>query len=100
MWTTCFVRSHSGMTGGGVGAERALAQPGCRECRRHIVFRDNAELHLRRKEIDRAKFGFTQARGILQHRLENWLQFTRRAADDLQHLRGRGLLLQRLAAAR
>ena len=35
-------------------------------------------------------------RRILQHRLEHRLQFARRAADDLQHLRGRRLLLQRL----
>ena len=32
-----------------------------------------------------------------QHGLEHRLQLAGRAADDLQHLRGRGLLLQRLA---
>ena len=34
--------------------------------------------------------------GVFQHRLEHRLQLARRAGDDLQHLRGRGLLLQRL----
>ena len=34
--------------------------------------------------------------GILQHGLEHRLQIARRAGDDLQHLAGRGLLLQRL----
>ena len=36
------------------------------------------------------------ARRVLQHRLEHGLQIAREAADDLQHLRGRRLLLQRL----
>ena len=44
----------------------------------------------------RAEFGLTNASGIRKHRLEHWLQLTRRATDDTQHLRGRGLLLQRL----
>src|SRR5262249_22571271 len=43
------------------------------------------------------KFGLADAHGIPQHGLEYRLQFTRRRADDLQHLRGRSLLLQRLA---
>ena len=34
--------------------------------------------------------------GVRQHRVEHRLQVARRAADDLQHLAGRGLLLQRL----
>src|SRR5215471_4964823 len=44
-----------------------------------------------------AKFGVADARRILQHRLEHRLQLAGRTADDTEHLRGRGLLLQRLA---
>src|SRR5262249_32808004 len=44
-----------------------------------------------------AEIGATHARRILQHRLEYRLQLTGRARDDLEHLGGRGLLLQRLA---
>ena len=36
------------------------------------------------------------ARRILQHGLEHRFQFPRRAGDDLQHLGGRGLLLQQI----
>ena len=43
------------------------------------------------------KFGFANAHRILQHGFENRLQFARRTADDLEHVRGRGLLLQRFA---
>ncbi len=34
--------------------------------------------------------------GVLQHGLEHRIQFAGRAGDDLEHLAGRGLLLQRL----
>ena len=36
-----------------------------------------------------------EPRGVCQHGIEHRLQFTRRRADDAQHLGGRGLLLQR-----
>ena len=35
--------------------------------------------------------------GVLQHGIEHRLKFARRAGDDLQHLAGGSLLLQRLA---
>src|SRR5262249_15938372 len=44
---------------------------------------------------ERAELGVACARGVLQHRLEHRLQLAWRAADDLQDLRGSGLLLQR-----
>src|SRR6478735_420022 len=47
-------------------------------------------------ETHRAKVCATNARCVLQHTLEHRLQVARRAADDLQHLGGRCLLLQRL----
>src|SRR5262249_50758626 len=43
-----------------------------------------------------AELGLADAGRIFEHRLEHRLQFAWRAADDLQDLRGSGLLLQRL----
>src|SRR6185436_20022778 len=42
-----------------------------------------------------AKLGVANAYGIVQHRVENRIEIAGRAGDDSQHLRGRGLLLQR-----
>ena len=44
-----------------------------------------------------AEVSVADPRGVLQHGLEHRLQLARRTADDLQHLGGRRLLLQRLA---
>ena len=44
-----------------------------------------------------AKSGPANVRRILQHGLKHRFQFAGRTADDFQHLRGRRLLLQRLA---
>ena len=41
--------------------------------------------------------GPTQSAGALGHRFKHRTEIESRAADDLQHLRGRGLLLQRFA---
>ena len=43
-----------------------------------------------------AELGLADARRVLQHGLEHRLQIAGRAGDDLEHLGGRGLLLQRL----
>src|SRR5262245_60423358 len=45
---------------------------------------------------ERSKLGLAEARRVRQYGLEDRLQFSRRAADDLQDIRGRRLLLQRL----
>jgi hypothetical protein len=42
------------------------------------------------------EFSLAQTGRILQHRVEHRRQVAGRAADDLQHFRGRRLLLQRL----
>jgi hypothetical protein len=42
-----------------------------------------------------AKSGIADANGLLQHGCKHWLKVARRAADNLQHLRRRCLLLQR-----
>jgi hypothetical protein len=44
-----------------------------------------------------AELCLADAGGVLQHRLEHWVQRARRPGDDLQYLGGRGLLFQRLA---
>ena len=47
----------------------------------------------RRYKID--LIGIAKPRGGLDHRVEHRLQIERRAADDLQHVAGRGLVFQR-----
>ncbi len=47
--------------------------------------------------IDGRELGLAQSCGTTGDRLEHRLHVGRRATDDLQHLGGRGLLLQRLA---
>ena len=48
-------------------------------------------------EVKDAELGLANARRVFQHGLEHGLEVARRARDDLQHLGGRGLPLQRLA---
>jgi hypothetical protein len=47
-------------------------------------------------EVQCAELGAAEPGRVFQHGLENRLQLAGRTADDLQHLRGRGLLLKRL----
>ena len=63
---------------------------------RRAVQRRHAEGIALASETD-AELGLANARRVLQHGVEHRLQLAGRAADDLEHLRGRGLLLQRLA---
>src|SRR5262249_16020518 len=77
-------------------SEDSIARAGLGVGRRRIVHRHGAE-SFALAEIEGAEFRFADARGILQHRLKHRLQFARRAADDLEHVRGGGLLLQRFA---
>ena len=51
----------------------------------------------RHAAIQHAKLGMAQTRGVLQCGLKHRLQLAGGRADDAQHFRGRGLLLQRLA---
>src|SRR5262249_16795189 len=64
-----------------------------RRCIMHCDSAEGASLI----EIHRAKLGFADARRVSQHGLEHRLQFARRTADDLEHLRRRSLLLQAFA---
>ncbi len=88
----------------GTGDRRIRAGPGQRSAsplldvdfRIWTVQRGAAE-SIALAQPDYAVSGFTEAHGAYQHGLENRLQFTWRGADDLQHLRGRRLLLQGFA---
>ena len=48
--------------------------------------------------IQIAEFGTAELYRVRQNGLEHWAKLARRAGDDAQHLRGRGLLRQRLIA--
>src|SRR5215831_16610559 len=63
---------------------------------RCIVQRDVPE-YIAFVEQQVAEAGLADANSVLKHSLEHWLKFTRRTADDLEHICGGGLLLQRLA---
>src|SRR5262249_32647175 len=65
------------------------------ESRWDVEFRGRAKRAILIVEHD-AELGLADARRLLQHGLEHWLQLAGRTADDLQHLRSRSLLLQRL----
>jgi hypothetical protein len=49
------------------------------------------------KAEERAELGLAYTHRVLQRGLEHRLQLTRRSADDLEYVGGRGLLLKRLA---
>ena len=63
---------------------------------RHVVRRHKADSAFLIK-IERAEPGLAELRRVSQEALEHRLQVAGRTADDLEHLRGSGLLLQRLA---
>ena len=61
--------------------------------RRRTVQRGHAEgISLAKEQI--AKLGLAEPGRVPQQGLEHGLQLARRVADNLEHLRGRGLLLQ------
>src|SRR5262249_27517370 len=66
------------------------------KARRSIVIRcEVVQLTVRPK--DEPLLGCAKPRRVLDQSVENWLKFERRAADDLEHIRGRDLLLQGFA---
>jgi hypothetical protein len=46
--------------------------------------------------VDVPELGAADANGFFQQRLKYWLKITKGARNNLQNLRGRGLLLKRL----
>src|SRR5262245_25719878 len=79
-----------------MGAENGFAPPQLGVGRRGAVGRNMSE---RTIFVQRhgAEVRLAYAGRVFQHRLEYRLKLARRAADDLEHLRSRRLLLQRLA---
>ena len=74
-------------------------RPGCSEFRRHVVEApryENSRLH----KIHEAELRAANTRGVFEHALEHRLQIAGRPADDAQHLRRRGLLLQGFRSSR
>src|SRR5215471_18255425 len=45
-----------------------------------------------------SKGGSAETRRLFEHRIEDWCEVAWRGVDDLQYLRGSGLVLQRLVA--
>src|SRR5262249_21202829 len=82
-------------TGARAGTKYGMEPSMFGKCRRYVVMRHVAKA-IAFIEVEHPELGPADASCARQHCLEHRLQFARRAADDLQHLRGRGLLLQRL----
>src|SRR5262249_43974902 len=82
-------------TGARAGTEYGMEPSMYGKCRRYVVMRHVAKA-IAFIEVEHPKLGPADASCARQHCLEHRLQFARRAADDLQDLRGRRLLLQRL----
>ena len=72
-----------------------ILRSGLDKSRRRVV-QGNSSIRIAFEQYHAAELGLANARCILQHGLENRLQLSRRAGDDAQHLRGRGLLLRGL----
>ena len=65
----------------------------------HAVVGGKFEIKVPRTK-DAGDVGFTQPRGQFDKRIKHGLEIEGRAADDLEHVGGGGLLLQRFPAAR
>src|SRR5262245_36523046 len=63
------------------------------KCRRRIVAGNNLE-RLTVPKVNVPEFGTADARSVLQHACKYWLKITAGAANNLQDLRRRCLLLQ------
>src|SRR5262249_16581138 len=89
--------SHHAANGvGRVGIDQRVAPSGLGEDGRRVMHCSNPE-GIVFAQLQSAELGLAEPRRICQYGLEHRLQFTRRAADNLQHVGGGGLLLQRFA---
>src|SRR5262245_36277204 len=77
------------------GSERPTASMEISQCGRYPV-RCARVKYFTIVEPQHAELGVADTGGVLQNRIKHRPQLARRARDDLQYLRGRGLLLQRL----
>src|SRR6516164_1982471 len=82
-------------TGLRMRAER-LAKTNISILRRYVVERDVTKC-FSIVQAQRAELGVAEPCCVRQHSIENRLQLAGRACDDAQHIRGRSLLLKRLA---
>jgi hypothetical protein len=96
MWGRLLGGGDPAKTGARAGTKYGMEPPMFGKCRRHVVMRHIAKT-IAFIEVEHPELGPADAGCARQHCLEHRLQLARRAADDLQDLRGRGLLLQRLA---
>ena len=89
-------RGDTAEAGSWAGADDRFALPPLGPCGRRAGRRDETEsVAFAQPQV--AEPGTADAHRILQHGLEHGLKLAGRRADDLQHLGGRRLLLQRLA---
>src|SRR6266568_2824502 len=88
MWTTCLVPRRRARTN--------WPTLEVLEIRGRCIVKRNSAKCVCAIEVQRAELGFAQPRCIRQDGLEHRLQVTGQTGDDVQHLRGRRLLLQRL----
>ena len=93
-WTHVFARQDRVQRDSGPGRNPARQHCGVSQAMRRE--RDAAENARRRKVAKDAERGFAQPHRLFQHRVEHRRQIAGRSVDNLQHLGGRGLLLQRL----
>jgi hypothetical protein len=77
----------------GIRVDHWIAPPRFGERRRCVVHRNRTK-GVAFAQVKCSELSLAEARRVLQHGLEHRLEFTRRAGDDAQHLRGRRLLLQ------
>src|SRR5215467_1970272 len=80
------------------GTDERGAAPVLRKCGWSVMLADTSEL-VTLAEKQARKLGVAQACRVRQHGIEDRLQFSGRTTDYAEHLRGRRLLLQRLAEA-
>src|SRR5262245_60762775 len=66
------------------------------EIRGWCIVKRNSAKRICAIEVQRAEPGLANAGRLLQHGLKHGLKLTGRTTDNLENLRGRGLLLQRL----
>src|SRR5262249_41891254 len=62
----------------------------------HTVHRSHPEFFTF-SEHQHPKFRLADSRGVFQYRFKHWVEVASRRADNLQHFRSRGLLVQRFA---
>ena len=88
-------------------ARRRVPRPGSNGMRLHDIRRYSRGNAVARRVVDRRRpsaanarhVGLAQPRRRLDQRIEHGLQIEGRAADDLEHVGGGGLLLQQISCA-